>query len=136
MSGAHHGRPSRLRHWGGFVTAGIVALGIDAAVLTLLMAGFGWSPFAARVVSIAVAMLASWLINRSVTFAVRTPPTLSEFARFAAVSWLAQAVNYTVFAAILLVRPATPPVAALVAASLVAMVVAYVGFRFGVFRKL
>lgn len=129
-------QPSPLRHYGGFVLAGVSALAIDAAVLTLLMTVFGWSPFAARVVSIAIAMVASWLINRTVTFAVQSPPTLAEFARFAAVSWLAQAVNYAVFAAILLVRPGTAPIGALVAASLVAMVVAYVGFRFGVFRKL
>ena len=35
---------------------------------------------------------------------------LLPIARFAAVSWLAQAGNYGVFAASLLVRPATPPV--------------------------
>lgn len=130
------GQPPPLRHYGGFVLAGLSALAIDAAILTLLMATFGWPPLAARLVSIAIAMVASWLINRTVTFAVRSRPTLAEFARFAAVSWLAQAVNYAVFAAILLVRPQTPPVTALVAASLVAMVVAYAGFRFGVFRKL
>ena len=125
---------SRRRHFGGFIAAGLVALSVDALVLTLLMAGLGVPPLIARLVSISFAMVASWLINRRVTFARIEPPSLPEFVRFAAVSWMAQAVNYAVFAAILLLRPATWPVTALVAASLVAMFVSYAGFRFGVFR--
>lgn len=127
--------PSRLRHWGGFVAAGVAALMIDAAILTLLTDGFGLSPLAARPFSIAIAMVASWQINRRVTFAVKAPPTFKEFGRFAAVSWAAQALNYAIFAAILLIHPGTLPVIALIAASLVAMLVSYAGFRFGVFAK-
>lgn len=127
--------PSGWQHYGGFLTAGIAALTTDAIVLTLLTNGLGLSPFTARIFSISVAMVASWLINRTMTFAVTTTPTFAEFARFAMVSWLAQAVNYAIFAAVLLLRPETHPVAALIAASLVAMFVSYVGFRFGVFRK-
>lgn len=124
-----------LQHYGGFVAAGVVALCVDALVLTALTEAFGVSPFVARIVSISAAMVASWQINRRITFAVKEPPTLAEFGRFAAVSWGAQAVNYSVFAAILLLRPATAPIAALIAGSLVAMFIAYAGFRFGVFGK-
>lgn len=124
-----------LRHYGGFVTAGAVALGVDAVVLTALTEAFGLSPYLARLVSISAAMVVSWQINRRITFAVTEPPTVAEFGRFAAVSWGAQAVNYGVFAAVLVLRPGTPPVIALVAGSLVAMFVSYAGFRFGVFDK-
>ena len=127
--------PSRWRHYGGFIAAGVAALATDAAVLMLLTDGLGLSPFIARIFSISIAMVASWLINRTLTFAVTASPTFAEFGRFAMVSWLAQAVNYAIFAAVLLLRPETHPVAALIAASLVAMFVSYVGFRFGVFRK-
>jgi putative flippase GtrA len=129
------GGPGAARHYGGFLAAGLAALATDALVLTLLTRGAGLSPFLARLFAIAVAMVVSWRINRRVTFAVAAPPSLAEFARFAGVSWAAQAVNYAVFALLLLARPATEPVAALIAASIVAMVVSYVGFRFGVFGR-
>ncbi len=124
---------SPARHYGGFVLGGLCALTTDAAVLSLLTYA-GLPPLLARLPAIAVAMVVSWLVNRRVTFDMRTPPRLAEFGRFAAVSWTAQAVNYTVFAAVLLAHPATPPVVALVLASLVAMFVSYFGFKYGVFR--
>ena len=123
-----------LRHYGGFVLAGVSALTTDATVLLVLTESFAMAPLLARPVGIAVAMVVSWLINRTVTFSATTPPNLAEFARFAAVSWTAQAVNYTIFAAVLLLRPETAPVIALILASLVAMFVSYAGYRFGVFR--
>lgn len=122
-----------INHYGGFVLAGLSALGVDLAVLAAL----GWlgvPPLAGRFVSIACAMVVSWAINRRVTFAVAAPPTWREFAAFAGVSWFAQAVNYAVFAAILVLRPVTEPALAVIAACVVSMFIAYAGFRFGVFR--
>jgi putative flippase GtrA len=121
-----------LRHWGGFLLAGLLALATDALVLEGLMRA-GLHALLARIFAIAVAMVVSWLVNRRVTFAVAAAPSIGEFARFAAVSWTAQAVNYAIFGAILLARPETPPLAALVLASLVAMFVSYAGFRHRVF---
>lgn len=123
-----------LRHYGGFVIAGCLALLTDAAILELLRSQ-GISPFVARIPAIATAMVVSWLVNRTLTFAARHPPNIREFAKFAAVSWVAQLVNYLVFAMILLLAPDVWPVAALAAASLAAMFVSYAGFRFGVFRS-
>lgn len=135
MNGETDSKIAPLRHYGGFVLAGTVALLIDAVILWILTDRAGVSPYLARLPSISVAMIASWQINRRVTFAMATPATISEFCKFAAVSWVAQAVNYAVFAGILIARPQTWPVAALIAASAVAMFFAYGGFRFGVFRK-
>ncbi|MEO1694257.1 MAG: GtrA family protein, partial [Pseudomonadota bacterium] len=73
------------RHLGGLAAAGLLALAVDLAVLVALQA-LGVHPLAGRVVSIALAMLVSWAINRTVSFAVEAPPTVNEFARFAAVS--------------------------------------------------
>jgi putative flippase GtrA len=127
-------RISRARHYGGFLLAGLCALAVDAGLLQLLSAGLDISPFLARPICIFCAMVVSWLINRSVTFAVAVPPTWGEFGRFAAASLLAQIVNYLVFAAILLTYPAVHPTLAIAAASCVAMFVSYTGFRFGAFR--
>ena len=124
----------RLHHIGGFVLGGVLALLVDISVLRVLTDLVGLSALAARPISIAIAMLASWWVNRTMTFAVKTPARLDEFLKFAAVSWIAQAVNYAVFSAILIARPATMQEVALVAACGISMVVAYFGFRFGVFR--
>lgn len=124
----------KLRHYGGFVGAGLAALTVDITVLYLLGSA-GVPPLVARFASIAIAMVVSWWINRRITFAVTARPTLREFAAFASVSWAAQAVNYSVFAIVLLARPETPPAFAVIAASVVSMFVAYAGFRFGVFRR-
>lgn len=123
---------SRTRHYCGFVLAGLLALSTDALILQTLISA-GWHPLIARPCAIAVAMIVSWLVNRRITFAVPGRPCLREYARFAAVSWSAQAVNYVVFGTILIAHPVTPPLLALVLASLVAMFVSYFGFRYGVF---
>ncbi|MEM7774320.1 MAG: GtrA family protein [Pseudomonadota bacterium] len=125
----------RFRHFGGFVLAGAMALIVDIIVLQLLMSLAGLAAAMARLVAIAMAMVVSWLINRTVTFAVAAPPSWPEFSKFAAASWLAQAVNYGVFLVLLAAVPNLPAPLAVVGASLVAMVVSYVGFRYGVFRQ-
>lgn len=127
------GKPvSRARHYGGFALAGMLALTTDGIVLESLT-GAGWHPLVARPFAIAMAMVVSWLVNRRITFAMQSRPSLREYGRFAAVSWSAQAVNYLVFGAILIAHTTTPPLLALVLASLVAMFVSYFGFRYGVF---
>lgn len=123
---------SPLRHYGGFVLAGLLALTTDATILESLTHA-GLHPLLARPAAIAIAMVVSFLVNRRITFAMPGCPSLREYARFAAVSWSAQAVNYAIFGAILIARPATAPLLALVLASLVAMFVSYFGFRYGVF---
>ncbi|MGI9424696.1 MAG: GtrA family protein [Hyphomicrobiaceae bacterium] len=126
--------PSYLRHYGGFVLAGVLALITDIAVLQFLTWSLSLSAVIARPFSIAVAMVVSWLINRTITFAYRHSPTVAEFLQFAAVSWMAQLVNYVIFVVVLLIRPQTHAIAAVVVASLIAMFVSYAGFRYGVFR--
>jgi putative flippase GtrA len=123
-----------LRHYGGFLLGGLCALAVDVGVLHLLTDLFGAPALAARPFSIMCAMVVSWWINRTVTFAVERKPTVAEFLQFAAVVWFAQAVNYAVFAAIMLALPDTAPAVAVAAASLVSMCVSYMGYRFGVFR--
>ena len=89
----------------------------------------------ARLAAIAMAMFASWLINRTLTFPVAGPPSLREFARFAAVAWIAAALNYGIFAVLIFLLPALHPVAAIAIASLGAMAFSYVGMRYGVFNR-
>lgn len=124
--------PSPFRHYGGFLLAGLLALTTDGLILESLML-VGWHPLAARPIAIAIAMVVSWLVNRRVTFAAPGRPSWREYTRFAAVAWSSQVVNYAAFVIILIVRPATPPLLALVLASSIAMFVSYFGYRYGVF---
>lgn len=123
---------SPLRHYGGFLLAGLLALTTDGAILQGLTLS-GWDPLAARLVAISIAMIVSWLINRTVTFAMKGPPTLREYARFATVSWSSQVVNYGLFSIIMIARPETHVLIALFVASFFAMFVSYFGYRYGVF---
>lgn len=123
------------RHGAGFIASGLIALCVDAGTTSLLTRGVGLSAFIARPVGIGVAMVVAWACHRRLTFDVQAAPSLSEFASYAAVAWSAAAVNYVIYAAILLALPALAPELALVASSLVSMVVSYLGMRFGVFGK-
>ena len=122
------------RHGAGFVASGLIALGVDALVLTILTSALGLNPLLARLAAISCAMVAGWRAHRRLTFDVKHPPSLSEFLSYAAVAWFSAAINYAGFAAVLLLRPATPPLLALVVASIGAMTVSYLGMRFGVFQ--
>lgn len=122
-----------VRHYGGFVLAGICALSVDTLVLTLLTRVAGLPPLVARPFGIALAMVVSWLINRAVTFQAPGRPSFVEFSRFAGVSITSQLVNYGVFAALLLGFPKLMPELALFLACFVSMFVSYTGFRFAVF---
>jgi putative flippase GtrA len=80
-------------------------------------------------------MVVGWLAHRRLTFAVDKPPSVPVFAAYAGLAWTSAALNYAVYAAILLARPATAPVAAVFVASVVAMAASYLGMRFAVFRR-
>ncbi len=126
---------STARHGAGFVISGGLAFLTDAAVLSVLVQLGKADPFIARLFAIGAAMVVGWLCHRRLTFAVTTRPSLGEFMKYAAVAWSAAALNYALYAVILLSIPSTPPLLALFFASLAAMAASYIGMRFGVFRR-
>jgi putative flippase GtrA len=136
-NGSPAGRPlhAQARHWGGFLSSGVAAFAVDAAVLEFATRVLGLGPLVGRVIAISCAMVVAWLMHRRLTFAVAHAPSLREFAKFAAVAWMSSAINYGIYAAILLARPMTEPLIALIIASVIAMCTSYVGMRFGVFRR-
>jgi putative flippase GtrA len=122
-------------HGSGFVASGLTALAVDMGVLSILTRVFHVSALFARPLGIAAAMVVGWLCNRAWTFRMTGAPTFAEFFKYAAVGWGAAAVNYAIYAGLLFAIPLLPPEAALCASSAVAMIVSYVGMRFGVFTK-
>lgn len=123
-----------LRHGLGFLVSGSLAFVVDALLLEVFTDKFGLNPILGRLGSISVAMVVGWLSHRRLTFALSTPPSLTEFIRYAAVAWFSAGVNYGIFVCIMLIWPHAVPFVALVIASAIAMFVSYVGMRFGAFR--
>ena len=129
-----NGRRSVAAHWGGFVASGSIALLVDGAVLEAGIRLLHLHPLLARLLAISTAMVAGWLSHRTLTFAMQSRPTATEFARYATMAWTAAAINYGTFASILLLRPETWPLAALALSSVAAGTFSYLAMRFGVFR--
>jgi putative flippase GtrA len=122
-----------MRHYVVFMVVGLIAFAVDASILSGLTSLIGIPALVARIFAISIAMVVSWMLHRSLTFAVKSPPTFLESVKFAASSWIAAATNYTAFAAILITSPRADPLVALVISSLVAALVGYIGMRFRVF---
>jgi putative flippase GtrA len=129
------GKVQIIRHTAGFIASGVIALIVDLGITLVLVRALGVSPFLARPPAIGIAIVVAWLCHRRLTFAVKTPPTLAEFVKYAAVASSASVINYAIYAAVLVALPALAPEAALVAASVGSLGISYVGMRFGVFAK-
>jgi putative flippase GtrA len=124
----------RLRHWLAFLSSGGLAFAVDAIVLKGLTVLVGLHPIVARLFAISLAMLVGWLAHRTFTFALRAPPSLAEFLRYAAVGWTVAAVNYGLFVLMLVLWPTSEPLGALLVSSLAATLFAYLGMRYAAFR--
>ena len=122
-------------HGGGFLASGTLAFLTDAGILFVTTRGLGLDPFTARIIAIGGAMIVGYFAHRRFTFRSTGPASLTEFVKFAGVAMAAASINYACYAAIMLARGGTDPLAALVAASIVAMIVSYAGMRVGVFKR-
>lgn len=124
-----------MKRFGWFVVAGTIGFAADAGMLALLLHVSPLGPFAARVIAIGFAMGVTWAFNRAVTFGRSRHSVLLEGARYGSVGLLSAAVNYLIYAAVLLVMPWVHPLAAVVIASLGAMAFSWLGYSRFVFQK-
>ena len=86
--------------FGWFLVAGTAGFVTDAAILTGLVA-LGAEPRLARFVSFAVAMVATWLINRRRAFGDRAgPASFREFGQYALASAFGALVNLAIYMAL------------------------------------
>lgn len=118
-----------------FAAVGAIGFGVDAAVLAALLAGTPLGPFLSRIVSIAMAMAATWLLNRSFTFGPSGRPVAEEGARYGAVAVAVAGFNWLVYSALVVLMPAIGPLGALVVASGAAMALSYFGYSRAVFTR-
>ena len=90
-----------LRELAWFGISGVIGLLVDIAVLYAIKGVLG--PYLARLVSFFAAVVATWLVNRSVTFRQRPSgmSLISEFASYFVLMIGGGLVNYAVFAFLL-----------------------------------
>jgi putative flippase GtrA len=111
-----------------FLGVGSLGLLTDMAVFTLVI-GAGIHPLAARLVSLAVATVVTWRLNRALTFDSSGRHQSEEALRYAAVTATAQGTNYAVFAALVVTALASFPQAALLVGAVAGAVLSYGGHR-------
>lgn len=125
-----------IREMACFGISGVIGLLVDVAVLYAIKAALG--PYLARLVSFFAAVVATWLVNRSVTFKTRPSgmSLLGEFARYFILMIGGGLVNYGVFALLVfqfaLIKE--QPAWGVAAGSLVGMVFNYLSSKKMVFR--
>ena len=116
-----------------FLTVGVGGLSVDIAVLWLLETNHVGHELA-RVASIGVATLFTWVLNRHFTFGESGRLAGVELGRYALVALVAQSVNYGVFLAVCEALPHLPHSLAAVIGAVVATAFSYTGQRFFTFR--
>lgn len=119
-----------------FGLVGVVGFVVDGGLLQLLVS-LGWGPIAARTVSFPAAVLATWWLNRSITFRGReSGGWLRSLLRYVAVSVVGTGVNFGIYASLVLASAAMAahPLLPFAIASAAALVFNYLGSKHFAFR--
>lgn len=115
-----------------FLMVGVVGLVTDLGLFTILER-LGLSMVLARAISIPVATVVTWALNRRHTFTATGRKAHEEVFRYALVTAVAQSVNYGVMMLAARSFPLLPHVGAAFAGSVVATLFSYTGQRFFTF---
>jgi putative flippase GtrA len=117
-----------------FIIAGFAAVAANVLALCLLTST-GVNPLYAQLLSLTLAMVVSWLINRTWTYGEPGAPTMAEFGQYAAGGLTTAGVNFTIFALVLIRWPSVPPIEALAVGILAGLMVSFAGYARFVFRQ-
>jgi putative flippase GtrA len=120
-----------------FAVVGAIGFAVDAAVLHLLVAKAGWSPFAARALSFPPAITSTFLLNRAWTFKSLRIPAAQAYGAYGAIQIAGALVNLTVFSVCVLLVPALYewPLIALAIGAAAALLFNFAASRRFVFAK-
>ena len=119
---------SLYRRFARFAAVGTLGLATDAGLFALLT-GYGAPEFGTRALSLAVATLVTWNLNRRFTFDASGRRGSGELARYALVALSAQGLNYLTFALLRGTVPAMAAMAALLCGAGLAAVLSFTGQR-------
>ncbi len=120
-----------------FGLVGVVGFVVDAGVLYLLIALGDLGPYIGRVYSFLIAASVTWVLHRHFTFkSAARGPAAGQWARFVAVNGFGAAINYGVYAVLLLASETflAAPVLAVAVGSLAAWAFNFFASRRYVFR--
>ena len=112
-----------------FLGVGALGLTTDFSVFTILLGHAPQHPLLMRLVSLALATLVTWRLNRALTFDNSGRRQSEEAMRYATVTAAAQGTSYAIFAALVLTVLSTLPQAALVIGAVAGALIAYNGHR-------
>jgi putative flippase GtrA len=115
-------RPAR------FILVGALGLITDIGSFTLVV-NFGVPPLLARLVSLSLATLVTWRLNRALTFERSGRRPHREAFRYAAVTAAAQGMSYAVFAILTLTLLSALPQLAIVIGAGCGALISYNGHR-------
>lgn len=121
----------------GFLIAGSLGFAVDAGVVSLLVHGLGWNPYAARVVSFLCAVATTFVVNRHYSFSAAGRRPLKRQAAHYLVAMIGGfVVNYGLYALLVHHFAAVRdwPVLGVAAGSIAGMVVNFVSSRHWVFK--
>jgi putative flippase GtrA len=111
-----------------FSAVGLLGLGTDAGLFAWLV-GHGTPEFGARAVSLALATVVTWHLNRRFTFENSGRSNTHELARYALVALSAQGLNYLMFVVLRCAVPELPAMGALVCGAGFAALFSFTGQR-------
>ena len=117
-----------------FLGVGIRGLSVDILALGLLERS-GVSHVLARIVSLAIATLVTWVLNRTVTFAASGRGRPAEFSRYGLVAMISQSVNYVVFLGVCALFPTLVHSVSAIIGAISAAGFSYMGQRFFTFAR-
>jgi putative flippase GtrA len=112
-----------------FGVVGAIGFAVDGGVMQLITATTGVSPLIARAFSFPLALSVTWALNRTWTFETgRTRAPLSQYRRYVAVQIAGFAINYAIFAGLVMMGGVWRdwPLLALMVGALVSMIFTYV----------
>lgn len=107
---------------------------VDAGLL-LMMLEAGAGAYLARIISIGCAMLVTWRLNRALTFGASDDGQLREAVRYAGIALSVAALNYGIYAGLILFIPVCPPLLATAIATAICMLISFAGYRSFAFRQ-
>ena len=120
-----------------FAIGGTLGFIVDASLLQLMVKLGGADPFAARVISVLVAIVCTWQYNRHITFvARRSPRWLAEFGRYLLGNGAGLCVNYLAYVLLLVWLPSLreSPWPGVAAGAVAGMLVNFAAARHFAFR--
>jgi putative flippase GtrA len=120
-----------------FGIVGVAGFLVDGGLLQALITFAGWGPVSARLISFPAAVLATWLLNYTFTFASGAS-LLQSLWRYVLVSLGGASVNFLIYTSLVVASLGllSVPIVSLAIASIVALAFNFLGSKYFAFRRL